>query len=139
MNAWCHGAPGVAVAALAALDGGRDVEMLAQARMAIGQLAKWDANQADHLCCGHLGRVDVMLAAGVRLTGAPALDAAREIAARVVARARRQRHFRLSTAGFEYRVRDAGLFRGLSGIGYALLRAAEPVRVPSVLAFEVVR
>ena len=139
MNAWCHGAPGVAVAALAALDGGRDVEMVAQARSAIGSLSRWDVNHADHLCCGHLGRMDVLLTAGVRLTGAAALDTAREIAARVVARARRQQHFRLSTPGFEYRVHDAGFFRGLSGIGYALLRVAQPARLPSVLAFEAVR
>ena len=73
-------------------------------------MARWDANQADHLCCGHFGRVDVLLTAGVRLVGSSAADAARQIAARVVERARRLRHFRLSTPGFEYRVFDAGLF-----------------------------
>jgi lantibiotic modifying enzyme len=31
---------------------------------------------------------------------------------------------------------DPSLFRGLSGIGYALLRLAEPRRVPCVLLWE---
>jgi lantibiotic modifying enzyme len=77
-----------------------------------------------------------LLTAGVRLTGAGAADVARDLGARVVQRARRQRHFRLSTPGFEYRVVDAGLFRGLSGVGYQLLRLAAPERLPSILSFE---
>src|SRR5262249_9387112 len=133
------GAPGVALAAVSALDGARGAALLEQARLAIARVARWEVNQADHLCCGHLGRADVLLAAGLRLIGAPADEAAREIAQRVIARARRQRHFRLSTPGFEYRVHDTGLFRGLSGVGYGLLRVAAPDRVPSVLAFEVLR
>jgi type 2 lantibiotic biosynthesis protein LanM len=136
MNAWCHGAPGICLAAASALDIAAEVDFLAQARSAAGRLARWDANQADHLCCGHFGRVEVLLTAGVRLVGDGAADAARQIAARVVERARRLRHFRLSTPGFEYRVFDAGLFRGLSGIGYELLRLAAPDRLPSVLWFE---
>src|SRR5262249_41799871 len=107
MNAWCHGAPGIVIAASAAIDAGsEDAAIVRQARAALGRLARWEANQADHLCCGHLGRVDVLLAAHSHLAGDPARAAAREIASRVVARARRQRHFRLSTPGFEYRVRD---------------------------------
>jgi type 2 lantibiotic biosynthesis protein LanM len=136
MNAWCHGAPGIALAAAAALDIAPEVKILTQARSAVDRIARWDAGQADHLCCGHLGRADVLLTAGVRLAGAGAADVAKGLGARVVERARRQRHFRLSTPGFEYRVVDAGLFRGLSGIGYELLRLAAPERLPSILSFE---
>ena len=57
-------------------------------------------------------------------------------AAQVVQRARQKGHFRLSSTGFEYRVFDIGFFRGLSGIGYQLLRMAAPGRLPSVLGFE---
>jgi lantibiotic modifying enzyme len=35
----------------------------------------------------------------------------------------------------DYRVFDPGLFRGLAGIAYVLLRAARPDGLPSVLTF----
>lgn len=138
MNAWCHGAPGIGLAGALALDISPEVAILTQARTAVDSLRRWDSNQADHLCCGHFGRADVLLTAGPRLGLPDAPQAARAIADRVLARARSRQHFRLSTTGFEYRVFDPGLFRGLSGIGYELLRLAMPARLPSILAFELV-
>jgi lantibiotic modifying enzyme len=136
MNAWCHGAPGIALAAAEAFEVAPHLALIEQARRALPRIGRWDVVQADHLCCGHLGRADALLTAGVRLGVANATTAAHLIAARVVARAGRQQHFRLSTPGFEYRVSDPGFYRGLSGIGYQLLRLAAPGQVPSVLAFE---
>jgi lantibiotic modifying enzyme len=138
MSAWCHGAPGISLAAASCLDISTEPTMLTQVRAALGCLARWGPNQADHLCCGHFGRVDVLLTAGRRLDMPEAEDAARSLAARVLARARARHHFRLSTPGIEYRVFDPGFFRGLSGIGYELLRLAAPARLPSILRFDAV-
>ena len=137
MNAWCHGAPGIAIAAMSARQRRRrEEDLVQQARVALERLPEWSASQADHLCCGHLGRADVLLTAGRTLGVADAQSRADAIGRRVLARARARQHFRLSTAGFEYRVFDPGFFRGLPGIGYAFLRLANPERIPSVLAFE---
>jgi hypothetical protein len=57
------------------------------------------------------------------------------MAVRVVDRARRRGHFRLSGAGTDYRVFDPGFFQGLSGIGYEMLRLAQPSGLPSVAGF----
>jgi type 2 lantibiotic biosynthesis protein LanM len=138
MNAWCHGAPGIALAAAEAVEVAPTLALVQQAQRALAGINRWDLAQADHLCCGHLGRADVLLTTGGRLGVASATGAAYVIAARVLARARRHQHFRLSTPGVEYRVLDPGFFRGLSGIGYQLLRLSAPGRLPSVLAFQAV-
>jgi lantibiotic modifying enzyme len=78
----------------------------------------------------------VLLAIGKHLDRPAAVAAAVTLAERVIERARREEHFRLGPSEFEYRVFDPGFFRGLSGIGYTLLRLASPSRLPSVLAFE---
>jgi len=54
----------------------------------------------------------------------------------VVQRAGIRRHVRLASAGFYYPVRDSGFFRGLTGVGYQLLRLSAPDVLPSVLAVE---
>jgi len=134
MNAWCHGAPGIAIAAATAGEAGAAIAP--QAAKALERLPEWGQNQADHACCGHFGRIDALLTAGAALGSADAGSRAQAIGRRVLARARARQHFRLSTPGFEYRVFDAGFFKGLSGIGYGLLRLAQPARLPSVLAFD---
>jgi len=134
MSAWCHGAPGIAIASAIA---GPSSAIARQAAIALDRIPEWAPNQTDHVCCGHMGRVDALLTAGPALGSAEAVPRARTIAARVLARARRKQHFRLSAPGFEYRVFDPGFFKGLSGIGYGLLRLAHPDRIPSVIAFDV--
>jgi lantibiotic modifying enzyme len=134
MNAWCHGAPGITVAALSAGKNGADSRIVEQARRALDTIARWGPAQADHLCCGHLGRADALVTAGAML-GIDAQPQTRDIAARVLTRARARQHFRLSTPGVEYIVFSPGFFRGLSGIGYQLLRLAAPDRIPSILFF----
>jgi type 2 lantibiotic biosynthesis protein LanM len=135
MNAWCHGAPGIAVAAFSAPADGSQPAIVDQARRALETIERWSPSQADHLCCGHLGRADAMLTAGIMLGSDAVQDRARDIAARVLLRARSRQHFRLSTPGVEYLVFAPGFYRGLSGIGYQLLRLAAPERVPSILFF----
>ena len=73
--------------------------------------------------------------AGVR-AAADAGAKARTLISGMLARARRRGHFRLSASGAEYPIVDPGFFSGLSGIGYTLLRLADPRALPSVLAFD---
>ena len=64
------------------------------------------------------------------------VERAWQLAEVVVDRAVARGHFRLSGPGVDYRVFDPGFFRGLSGIGYVLLRLAAPDRLPSIAGFE---
>jgi lantibiotic modifying enzyme len=139
MTGWCHGAPGIALSALAAAQVRPSPAILHGIESAMRSVAQWQPAQADHLCCGALGRAEVLLVAGEQLGRADATGAARAIAVRVVDRARRRGHFRLSGAGTDYRVFDPGFFQGLSGIGYELLRLARPSGLPSVAGFDAPR
>lgn len=139
MTGWCHGAPGITLSALMASRVRPSPAILHGIESALRGMVQWQPSQADHLCCGVLGRVEVLLMAGAGLGREDALEAARVLAARVIDRARARGHFRLSGAGTDYRVFDPGFFQGLSGIGYQLLRVARPSELPSVAGFDTPR
>lgn len=135
MCGWCSGAPGVGLARLGGLpaldspEARQDVALALETTLAPGRLG------VDHLCCGHAARAELALTAGLRL-GRPALiERARQVAAGVLARARRDGRFSL-VAGLPREVATPGLFQGTAGIGYTLLRLARPERVPSLLLWE---
>jgi type 2 lantibiotic biosynthesis protein LanM len=126
---WCHGAPGIGLARLAAVallqddDGVRaDLAPALQTTLATG----FGFNHS--LCHGDLGNLELLLQGGEpswrntanRLAGA-ILDSAR------------QRGWRCGTPT---EVESPGLMTGLAGIGYGLLRLAAPARIPSVLTLE---
>lgn len=139
MTAWCHGAPGVSLARIIAATALQDPSLLAGVSGALKTTAAVPVRLDDHLCCGSLGRSDVLLTAGETLRSGPAIEAAWRIALGVVRRAAAEGRYRLTSHGYEFRAFDPGFFRGLSGIGYQLLRLAAPSRLPSVLAFELPR
>jgi type 2 lantibiotic biosynthesis protein LanM len=135
MTAWCHGAPGVVLGLASAvdrLDICEKAAILSKFDAAVRTTARADVLQPDHLCCGTLGRAEVLLTVGRGMGRTELVEAAGALAARVVAHARQRAHFRLSGPGSEYRVFDPGFFRGISGIGYEMLRLAAPAVVPSV-------
>jgi type 2 lantibiotic biosynthesis protein LanM len=135
-SAWCHGAPGILLsrAAAARATGGGVLDAAAEA--ALRTLAAAPPHRTEHLCCGNLGRADALFTVG-RWLGRPEVAAAgRAVAVGAIERAAGAGHFRLTASPYEYRVIDAALFRGMAGIGYALLRLAAPARLPSVLAVE---
>lgn len=135
MTSWCHGAPGVGLArlgGLGVLDGGdirKDIEAALQTTL------QCDLQNLDHLCCGNLGRAEVLLMAARRLSRPDLLAAAGALAAQVVARAERAGGYVLNP-GLSGEVCLPGLFQGTSGVGYALLRLTCPDSLPCVLMWE---
>jgi type 2 lantibiotic biosynthesis protein LanM len=134
MCGWCSGAPGIGLARLGGLPG-LDTPEVRQDLAVATETALIGRQAVDHLCCGHAGRIELALMAGLRL-GRPALvEQARRVAAGVLARARGNGRFSL-VAGLPREVATPGLFQGTAGIGYTLLRLARPERVPSLLLWE---
>jgi lantibiotic modifying enzyme len=135
MTAWCHGAPGIALARATALDvldddARREVDTAIVTTLAAG------AGGPDHLCCGTLGRVDVVLTCGRILGREDLVDRAVGLAALVVQRSTERGGFSVERPGREGTGFEPGFYRGLSGIGFELLRLARPTEIPSVLAFQ---
>ncbi len=99
MTAWCHGAPGIALAHVLSPGAADDPDATARLQAALTTTARWAPGWADHLCCGTLGRVEVLWTAGRRLGVPAATAAAVTLATQVTGRARTAGHFRLEYAG----------------------------------------
>jgi lantibiotic modifying enzyme len=84
------------------------------------------------LCHGDLGNADILLHATEILGDFGWSLNAHLQAARVVEAAKKSGW----DCGHPLRVESPGFMSGLSGIGYALLRLADPGRVPCLLALE---
>ncbi|HEX3789698.1 MAG TPA: type 2 lanthipeptide synthetase LanM family protein [Pseudonocardiaceae bacterium] len=119
MSAWCHGAVGVglgrALLPSGLVDSGPELDVAMSTALASGL----GVNHS--LCHGDLGVVELLLVGGhgeaVRVAGAVLADIERG-------------GWR---CGVPTGVETPGLMAGLAGIGYGLLRVADPAGVPSVL------
>lgn len=131
MCAWCNGAAGVALGlATAALPPGE----LPRLSEALAVTRRVGVSGLDHLCCGSLGVIDVLLTCGEGLEAETLQRAATARGAVVVRRAEGNGEFALAREGTTSAAR-LGLFHGLAGVVWALVRLATPAQVPSLLAF----
>jgi class II lanthipeptide synthase len=130
MTAWCHGAPGIGLGRLTSLPCLEEREMCQDIVVAIETTRAHGFGFNHSLCHGALGNLDLLIEAQVRLGRDDLQPHINDIAAMIVADMR-QNGWR---CGNPLGVESPGLMTGLAGIGYELLRLAEPTRVPSVLA-----
>ena len=130
MMAWCHGAPGAGLARLRALRHLDDPRLRAEAVIALESTRDAGFDRSHCLCHGDLGNVEVFLqAAEILDDGARWRAEIDRITAFILAN--------IAEHGWKCGLPSAlevpGLMAGLAGIGYGLLRLADPRRVPSVL------
>jgi type 2 lantibiotic biosynthesis protein LanM len=132
---WCKGPVGEALARLALNARLSKVEPqdIAGLERAIGE-AVATPHALDQLCCGLFGAVEAFLVAARHGRG-DLSEAAGILARALIARANESGGFRL-LAGLPAGVGGVGLFQGMSGIGYTLLRLARPQSFPSILMTE---
>jgi type 2 lantibiotic biosynthesis protein LanM len=127
--AWCHGAPGIGLARLAHVERTGDAAARAEVEAAI-EVTLREPHAPDHsLCHGDLGNLE-LFAEAARVLGDPRLRAeADRRAAALLDSVERDGPI----CGLSVDAEVPGLMTGVSGIGYGLLRLADPDRVPSVL------
>jgi lantibiotic modifying enzyme len=89
----------------------------------------------DHLCCGSFGITESLVTIARLGFLEDGIVTASSRAASTLGRAMIGGSFNVSQT--RSGDRELGLFRGVSGIGYALLRLAAPATVPPVLLFAV--
>jgi type 2 lantibiotic biosynthesis protein LanM len=137
--AWCYGAPGVGLARLKALAHVRGPETRRALLEEVTEAARKTVEQGfgeNHCQChGDLGNLDFLLQARAALGDnlGDALDAAIDRQTRIVLASIARDGWLCGTRGG---VESPGLMNGFAGIGYGLLRLADPERVPSVLTLE---
>ena len=135
MCSWCHGAPGITLGRLGGLVGLDDAQVRGEIETGLAKTLTYPLNGADHLCCGNFGRIDILAEASQWLDRPDLLATAREQASWAIQRARAVGSYFYSPMlppGTPYH----GLFSGLAGIGYGLLRIADPKALPSLLRIE---
>jgi lantibiotic modifying enzyme len=133
---WCHGAPGIGLSRLAALDhlrAGDEPAIAQDLHRALTATLALQAPGTDTICCGYFGRIELLIESGLCL-GNPALTA------RAV-RLAGERLARAAELGFELTAEEGtpaplqpGFWQSLGGTAYTLLRLTDPRRFPCVLA-----
>ncbi len=134
--AWCHGAPGIGLSRLDLLDLLTDPTDQATFRKEIQAAVRATLTRGfgmNHgLCHGDLGNLDIVLQAAERLDEPSWREAGLDQAARLLADLEKHGW----RGGIGAGILQPGLMTGLAGIGYGLLRLADPERVPSILRFD---
>ena len=133
MSAWCHGAAGIALGRLGALGILDSEDIRRDIRTALETAKSLAFQPKDHLCCGNAGRAEIMLTAGMKMPDSKWAQEALQLTSRIVDRAKRNGGFEPSFLFDRY---DPTFFQGSAGLGYHLLRLAEPERLPSILLLE---
>ncbi|MFZ5690148.1 MAG: type 2 lanthipeptide synthetase LanM family protein [Pseudomonadota bacterium] len=131
---WCHGAPGIGLARAALLkrSGINAATLQSDIRNAlVGVEENWPT-EIDTLCCGTLGSVEFMCEAGDALGRPDVRRIAAQRLAAVVEAARINGDYRWNSGRRRF---NLGLFRGLAGVGYTLLRQRDNA-LPNVLIWE---
>lgn len=131
---WCHGAIGIGLARVASGRAGKaKVEtIVSDINHAVqNTTANWPQH-VDTLCCGTLGTVEFLAEAG-ELLNQPALGhLSDQRLAQIIANQQEQGDYAWNAGGTAF---NLGLFRGLSGVGYTILRKLDP-RLPNILMWE---
>jgi len=131
-NAWCHGLAGLGLARLGGLDVLDDAAIRGEIEQAVEACAGPETSQLDIVCCGQMGRIELLLTAAARLNRPDLLAVARGQATRLVARAADRGFYELHPL-LPPELLNPGFFTGTSGIGYMLLRVMHPDKIPATL------
>ena len=131
---WCHGAPGIGLARIGTSKrGGLDAKPLVAdiCNALVGAERGWPS-QLDTLCCGTLGNIEFFRAAGDVLGRSDLRRLASQRLTTLLEVAKLNGDFRWNGGNRRF---NLGLFRGLAGVGYTLLREVND-SLPNVLIWE---
>jgi type 2 lantibiotic biosynthesis protein LanM len=132
MVAWCHGAPGMALARLGSLPFVDDAAIGGEIEAALATTLAEGFGWNHSLCHGDMGNIDALLVAARTLRDPRYEKQIRRIVPMLLDSIDRQGW----VLGVPQGIETPGLMTGLTGAGYELLRLAAPNRVPSILALE---
>ena len=129
---WCHGAPGIGLARIATsrLRGMDDARL--DIENAVAGVMQGRLTGVDTLCCGALGGVEFFCEAGDALGRDDLRALAGERLTAVLQTAAAAGDYRWNSGKGQF---NLGMFRGLAGVGYTLLRRVDGA-LPNVLIWE---
>jgi len=129
--AWCHGAPGIGLARAASVDTLGDRHFEEELTTSVETTLRHGVGHNHCLCHGDLGNLDVVL----QITDKCDRDDWRSAALAGLGSAVASGRSTGWLCGMPEGIDPPGLMTGIAGIGYSLLRLANPSGTPSVLSF----
>ncbi|MCU4885166.1 type 2 lanthipeptide synthetase LanM family protein [Bacillus cereus] len=131
--AWCHGATGIGLSRLLYLPYIKDTLLQQEIETAVSTTVDVGMGRSHSLCHGDLGNSELFHVAG-NVLGRPEWNRmAHAVGMNTI---KEKQEIGKYKTGVGRHIEIPGLFMGLSGIGYQLLRLAKPNQVPSVLTLE---
>lgn len=132
MTAWCHGATGVGLSRLVMLRHADNDVLRHELDIAVQTTLREGFGSSHSLCHGDMGSLELLLQHHLAYPDAVSQQTLSAYAARVFADIGRTGWH----CGNPLRVESPDLMTGIAGIGYQLLRLADPEQVPAVLTLE---
>lgn len=134
MRSWCHGAVGIGLSRLRAYEITNKEEHLSVFQTAVDLMVNIVDNSGNshiknNLCHGSLGTVE-LLVTGYLITGDQKLRDNADVLMKAIISLESDDS---KTSTSSVISRDTGLFLGYAGIGYTLLRLANPKKTPSIV------
>ena len=129
---WCHGAAGAALGRIKILSIYQDDALVTETEEAVRSTLIHGRLGNHSLCHGSLGNLETLLLASAAFADRKLTMTVSRMASVIVESIR----IHGWVCGNPMNVESPGLMTGLAGIGYQLLRLAEPEIIPSVLALE---
>jgi type 2 lantibiotic biosynthesis protein LanM len=126
---WCHGAAGIGLSRLASLKYSDDEQMHQEISIALATTIAEGFGHNQSLCHGDLGNLETLLTATEILTESRYDSELKRLTAQVFSGIQQYGW----VTGVPMGIETPGLMTGIAGIGYQLLRLAEPMCIPSVL------
>ena len=131
---WCHGAIGIGLARIA---GSRFCQVNSESNTddinhaVQNTMTNWPQH-FDTLCCGTLGSIELLAEAGEILKQPTLGQLSDQRLAQIIATRHEHGDYAWNTGHTRF---NLGLFRGLSGVGYTILRKLDP-KLPNILIWE---
>jgi type 2 lantibiotic biosynthesis protein LanM len=134
LSQWCHGAAGIGLARIAMprRNGTNDGVLMTDVRNALAGAERAWPSHVDTLCCGTLGNIEFFSEAGKTLGRGDLRDLAARRLLAVVKNAALSGDYRWTAGRRQF---NLGLFRGIAGVGYTLLRQLDG-SLPNVTIWE---
>jgi lantibiotic modifying enzyme len=131
---WCHGAPGIGLARIGTIRRGElDAHpLLIDVRNAVEGVQRCKPHRLDTLCCGALGGIELLCEAGSSLGRSDLREFAAQRMLTIVEEAANTGDYAWNSGTRQF---NLGLFRGLAGVGYTLLRQINS-SLPNVLIWQ---
>jgi type 2 lantibiotic biosynthesis protein LanM len=133
-NAWCYGGIGIGLVRLHAYKILNDSRFLKDIRAVISLIQSEPHNNLDFYCCGNAGKIDFLLEAFTILKEDQILDLANKKIKELVQKKEREGNY-ITHEATALKTENPSLFRGLSGIGFVLLRSQTPYKYASIGLF----